>query len=129
MTLSQKTQITEMRRRGETYAAIATCLDLSENTIKSFCRRNISICNQMMDDCCPQCGFSLVHLLHKRQKRFCSDKCRLAWWKAHPELLNRKAVYSFVCSTCGKAFTAYGNANRKYCSRACAVTARRDSYE
>ena len=52
-------------------------------------------------------------------RRFCYDACRMAWWKNHPEKLNRKAEYHFTCAHCRKKFTAYGNKNRKYCSRAC----------
>ena len=52
-------------------------------------------------------------------RRFCCDACRMAWWKAHSAKLNRKAIYCFTCPICTKPFTAYGNANRKYCSRKC----------
>ncbi len=38
----------------------------------------------------------------------------MAWWKAHPEALDRNAVYRFVCPTCGGSFEAYGNANRNF---------------
>ncbi len=53
-----------------------------------------------------------------------SDKCRTVWWNSHPEAVNRKAVYSFTCAHCGKPFTAYGNAGRKYCSHACYIADR-----
>jgi endogenous inhibitor of DNA gyrase (YacG/DUF329 family) len=130
MNLSQKTNIAELRGQGETYAAIADKVGVSENTVKSYCRRNnIGVTAEKESGVCPNCGRPLIQLPHKRQKRFCSEKCRLAWWKAHPEALNKKAVYNFTCTVCGKRFTAYGNANRKYCSRDCAVAARRASNE
>ena len=114
MTLLQKQRIDEMRKHGESYTKIAASLGLSENTIKSYCRRNL-----LKIDTCPQCGKPLVHIPHKRNKKFCSDKCRMAWWKAHPEALNRKAIYNFACLQCGTVFQAYGNAKRKFCSRSC----------
>jgi len=116
MTSLQKQRILTMRESGEKYSYIAVELGLSENTVKSFCRRNT---NAAESSVCPECGKTLTHIPHKRKKRFCSDKCRLAWWKAHPEALKRKAVYSFVCAFCGSAFKSYGNVKRKYCSRAC----------
>jgi len=36
----QKEQITQMRSEGFSYAKIAAALGISENTVKSFCRRN-----------------------------------------------------------------------------------------
>lgn len=43
---------------------------------------------------------------------------------AHPEAVKQKAVYTFTCPECGKEFTAYGNAKRKYCSHDCYIAAR-----
>jgi endogenous inhibitor of DNA gyrase (YacG/DUF329 family) len=130
MTITQKQQITEMRAAGETLAAIAAKIGLSENTVKSYCRRNkVGAVENAKPDICPECGLPLVHLSKKRQTRFCSDKCRLAWWQKHPDALNRKAVYSFKCAACGADFESYGNANRKYCSRSCSAAARRAAHE
>jgi len=36
----QKKQITQMRSEGSGYSMIAAALGISENTFKSFCRRN-----------------------------------------------------------------------------------------
>ena len=46
------------------------------------------------------------------------------WWNSHLHLVKRKAMYDFVCPTCGKSFSAYGNRNRKYCSHECYIEAR-----
>lgn len=43
------------------------------------------------------------------------------WWKEHPKMLNKKAVYTYTCAGCGRKFTAYGNSKRKYCSHACYI--------
>ena len=70
---------------------------------------------------CKNCGTVIVQSPKRKKKLFCCDKCRMEWWKNHPERLNRKAVYEFTCPECGNAFTAYGNAGRKYCSYECYI--------
>ena len=40
MNALQKQNIANMRRNGASYAKIAAALDISENTVKSYCRRN-----------------------------------------------------------------------------------------
>lgn len=125
MTYQQKEKIKQMRGEGFSYSKIAATLGISENTVKSYCRRNnlggagMGIANQADDAFCRQCGVPLNHTPGAKKKRFCSDKCRMAWWNAHPEAVNRKAIYLFTCDHCGTAFESYGNKNRKYCSRAC----------
>ena len=123
MTTALKQRIEYLRGKGESYGAIANDLGISENTVKSYCRRN-NISTAVKQEVsaintCANCGCALQRTPRAKQKRFCSDKCRMAWWKAHPEAINRKAVYLFVCLNCRKEFEAYGNKNRKYCSRAC----------
>lgn len=135
MNISQKQRIAYLRDKGESYRKIASTLDISENTIKSYCRRNnlggvLAVDETKIEDKCKQCGKLLQHISGSKQKRFCSDSCRMAWWKAHPEVVNRKAVYYFVCLFCGTKFTSYGNAHRKYCSRACfGLATRRAEHE
>ena len=40
MTAAQKQRVEFLRAKGESYAAIADDLGISENTVKSYCRRN-----------------------------------------------------------------------------------------
>lgn len=133
MTGLQKQRIEYLRGKGESYSAIAADLGISTNTVKSYCRRNnlgagyAAESLTQTDDACENCGKPLEHTPGAKKKRFCSDNCRLEWWKSHPEAVTRKAVYTFVCPTCGAEFEAYGNAHRKYCSRACFGAARRAS--
>lgn len=135
MNITQKQRIEYLRGKGGSYAAIAVALNISENTVKSYCRRNNIGAGVIADhsieraESCANCGKPLMHKLGSKKKRFCSGKCRLAWWAAHPEAVNRKALYSFVCPTCKVEFTAYGNIKRKYCSRACFGLARRVCHE
>lgn len=125
MTKQQKEKIEQLRIDGYSYAKIAKRLDISENTIKSFCRRNnlgracLDITAQADDSFCSQCGAQLIHTTGAKKKRFCSDKCRMKWWDAHPEAIKRKAIYTFTCDHCGIKFESYGNKKRKYCSRSC----------
>jgi endogenous inhibitor of DNA gyrase (YacG/DUF329 family) len=127
MTSQEKHQIATMRGRGESYSTIAAALNVLENTVKSYCRRNNL--GNLNSDVCRHCGRPLHHLEHRRPKTFCSNTCRTSWWFENAAQENRKAVYSFVCLTCGKEFTAYGNAHRKYCSRACYGFSRRGGDE
>jgi endogenous inhibitor of DNA gyrase (YacG/DUF329 family) len=123
--LIHREKIKQMRDAGFSYSRIAAAMGISENTVKSFCRRNNlngfgvkASCNGQ-SDCCRQCGRSLVHITGAKQKRFCSDKCRMIWWNSHPEAVNRKAIFLFNCIQCGASVESYGNKKRKYCSRAC----------
>ena len=135
MTQTQKEQIAAMRRQGLGYGKIAASLGLSQNSIKSVCRRNnlisVTPIRQRRTACgaCEECGKALLQIPETKKKRFCSDKCRMAWWAAHPEAVNRKAVYHFTCPVCGASFASYGNANRKYCSRSCYAQSRRRRHE
>ena len=126
MTLTQKQQIAVMRKSGTSYGKIATDLGVSEGTVKSFCRRTkLGTLMESSDDTCAFCAKPLIHTAKAKKKRFCSDKCRLAWWNAHPEAVNRNAIYSFTCASCGTVFESYGDKNRQYCSRVCYGLARR----
>jgi ribosomal protein S27E len=125
MTATQKMQIENMRCGGKSYSAIASALGISENTVKSHCRRNgLGGTARAGSDAytdypiyCIQCGMLLVQTKGAKAKRFCSDKCRSAWWNAHPDKLG--SAREFVCRTCGKTFKSNGKRERKYCSRSC----------
>jgi len=126
MTHFQKERIASLRGEGASYAQIAAALGKSKNTIQAHCRRyglgsGVSI--KYTGRVCDHCGKRLA-TSSRKNKRFCSDACRLTWWKEHPEALDRKAIYSFACSCCGAAFDSYGNSHRKYCSRTCYARAK-----
>lgn len=129
MNIIQKQRVEYLRRKGKSYAAVAVALGISENTVKSYCRRNklgASIDDQNDDNgsICQNCGILISLTPGAKKKRFCSDKCRLGWWNDHPELVNKKAIYSFSCAHCGRSFESYGNNGRKYCSHACYIADR-----
>lgn len=123
-------QITKLRADGESYTRIAEILHLSINTIKSFCRRNnLSIASsdvkaEQVSTDCKLCGKPLIRNPGKRVKLFCSDQCRMAWWKGNRNKVRQTAWYEFRCDHCGKSSRSYGNRHRKYCSHSCYIQSR-----
>ena len=126
MTDAEKEKIRFWRMEGLGYGAIAARLGLSDNTVKSFCRRNrlTGVAAKVEVTACRHCGQPLADVPGRKGRKFCSEPCRRAWWKAHPELVDRKAFYLMTCAHCGKEFRSYGNKGRKYCSHACYIAAR-----
>ena len=112
-----------MRSRDKSAADIAIALGLSVNNVRSYIRRHPP--KDTVEVGCRQCGKPVMQHKGRKAKYFCSDRCRNAWWNAHPEKVQRKAYYRLTCQFCGKEFVSYGNKNRKYCSRLCYADARR----
>lgn len=133
MNNQQKAEIASLRSQGYGYTKIAQVLGLSKNTVKSYCRRS-SLSGEALGAAigvpatastfCLECGRAITQTVGRKQKKFCSDECRHKWWNARPEMITRKAVYSYTCARCGKPFTAYGNSHRKYCSHDCYIADR-----
>ena len=125
MNHQQKEDIRRMREEGQSYTKIAELLGISENTVKSYCRRNslggvaLVASESVNGTYCHQCGAPITQTAGRKQKLYFSDKCRMAWWNAHPAAVNRKTIRHFNCKTCGRSFEGYGNRERKYCSTAC----------
>lgn len=119
MTLEQKQKIYQLKQEGYGYKRIASLLDLSPDSVKSFLKRN----NLSLDliGTCKHCGMTIVSIKGKKRKQFCSDRCRWDWWNSHIKEVNKKAYYSLVCKHCGKEFTAYGNQKRVYCTHECYI--------
>lgn len=130
MDSKMKEQIAQMRADGESYTRIAEILHLSINTIKSFCRRkNLTIVEnvyeiQIVDTNCKYCGKPLMHKAGKKRKLFCSDQCRMAWWKGNRNTVKQAAWYKAKCDFCRKTFRTYGNKYRKFCSHSCYIQSR-----
>ena len=127
MTENQKAQIIALRKQGIGYMKIAQQTGISQNTIKSFCRRNnlaataIIDVSVKVDSFCECCKKAVVQTEGRKKKRFCSDKCRNKWWNEHLDIVKRKAIYRYKCPNCGKEFEVYGNSHRKYCCHGCYV--------
>ena len=121
MRLQDKIAINNMRLEGHSPSVIAAKLGLSAGTVRSHIHRHPSIPGAKA---CKNCGIPLMQPKGRREKKFCSDTCRMAWWNSHQEDVSRKAYYDLVCQHCGKEFESYGNKNRKYCCRTCYVASR-----
>jgi len=133
MTEAQKERIRELRLGGLGYVRIARELSISENTVKSFCRRaekqeqteTPAPAGGESSTCfCRQCGVEIKQIPGRKIKKFCSDKCRMAWWNAHPEQMNRRSLHENICPRCGRKFQTVRRNSRKYCGRDCYLAAR-----
>lgn len=78
MTEPEKQRILKLRNEGRSYQEIASALLLSENTIKSFFRRTKV---QNKNEMCKNCGKKLNLLEKRKPKTFCSNNCRIAFWR------------------------------------------------
>lgn len=134
MTENQKNQIAGMRAQGKGYRVIAETLGISLNTVKSYCRRNElgGVAKPPKKDAvysgetsrCLNCGMEIRQIAKQKKKRFCCDKCRNKWWNSHLDQVNHKTAHTVICKKCGREFTAYGSAPRKYCSHECYIADR-----
>lgn len=124
MTGEEKEKILKMHEEGMRFADISRETGIPAATVSSFFRRAAA----RKDDRCPQCGRRIKQDPRYKRRRFCSDDCRLRWWHAHQEEMDRQAFYTAVCQWCGKEFITYGNDHRKYCSRECYGMSRRKSH-
>lgn len=114
--------INEMRLRGKSPSEIALALGISVNTIRTHIRRHPEINGGKS---CKNCGKPILQPLGRKEKLFCSDRCRMEWWNSHREQVRKKAYYTIVCSHCGKEFESYGKKSRKYCCRDCYLQSRK----
>ena len=121
MLSSQKDALRRMRENGKSYGQIAAALGLSENTVKSYCRRT-GLQTFVARTICPQCGKILLPEKHGR-RRFCSDACRYAWAYSHRILGPQNAIQK-QCAACKKPFFSYPSSHRKYCSHGCYIADR-----
>lgn len=124
MNEKQKKQIVEMRAGGHSYKSISDYMEISINTVKSFCRRNKNLIDQTKtkkvdatNGICEECGLPVYQYPNRKRKRFCSDRCRLAWWAR--ERKNKKTGNHHICTFCKTGFQSPGS--RKYCSHACYI--------
>ena len=125
MTEEQKSEIMLLRRQGVGYKRIAAIMEISVETVKSYCRRNpeedatkpvIPVgCEAAVHSPCKHCGSLLQQTSGKRRREFCGSACRAAYWRAHP-----KTVRFQYCAGCG-TLLPMGSVSRKYCSHACYI--------
>lgn len=127
MTDNDKQEIKILKSQGYGYKKIADTLDLSINTVKSYCRRHLQNKNASAykRGFCKNCGIPVKQSPNRKEKKFCSDKCRVDWWMKHVTEHKTKTQQEVKCLLCGKTFITYPSNNRKYCSRDCFYAARR----
>lgn len=132
MTTEQKQLIETLHRQGKGYRSIAAKTGLSENTVKSYCRRTIisepstdkeeiplpSTSGMIMKPCLC-CGSPVRQTAGRKEKKYCSEECRVKWWNQHRGVEKRKSSEKLICPSCHQPFAAYIGAHRKYCSREC----------
>jgi len=123
MTESDKRRIRQLQIEGLGYKRIAAMLDLPVNSVKSHCYRHPVDKEPEIKLPCQYCGKKVLQQPHRKEKKFCSDQCRMAWWKEHTALINRKKLNQYICPLCGTAFTS-PHSHRIYCSRECYAKAR-----
>ena len=101
MTNEERAMVTRLRQEGLGYKKIASALSLPVQTVKSWCVRH----SIQKEGFCLNCGIPVKQTPHKRQRTFCSDRCRHAWWVSHPEMRDPKTMYQHVCLYCGNQFS------------------------
>ena len=120
MLQNKSAEIERLRIEGIGYRRIAARLGISENTVKSYLKRNKQ--KQRSEELlktCKQCGKVIEQQPHKRKKEFCSDYCRSRWWRKNADLsIGDKAVQK-KCPMCNKPFFVYRSEKRSFCSREC----------
>ena len=124
MTEFEKYKVLEFREKGMGYTKISNELNISVNTIKSFCRRHSKTKLEENVHYCKCCGRGVEQTKGRKEKKFCSIECRRKWWNSHLDLVNRKAYRHRKCIKCGKDFVVYGSSKKKYCSHNCYIAQR-----
>ena len=130
MTNEEKQNIRQLQTQGYGYRSIAAMMGLPINTIKSYCRRHPieQAAESVAEGFCRECGIKLIQMPHRKEKKFCSDKCRAKWWAAHTEVSDKRNYIKTVCVNCGNEFETYPSKQRKFCSRACFADSRRKEH-
>lgn len=117
MTDMEKREIAQLRGLGVGYGKISRQLDIPLSTVKSYCLRN-NVASGARKSVCMACGRPLGRETGRKEKKFCSDGCRIKWWNHHTYLMKANCV----CVHCGREF--HGRGGRKYCSHQCYIEER-----
>lgn len=75
MPVQTRKTIEQMRLNGLGPTQIARQLGLSVNTVKSHIQRHMK-----PDVRCPVCGKAIYLTPGRKQKKYCSDRCRSQFW-------------------------------------------------
>lgn len=128
MTATEIKRIEKMRKQAVGAAGIARTLNLSVNTVKSYCRRHplpvADTKHEYTTGFCKLCGKSVEQNPGRKTKWFCSDTCRMAWWNSHRGEVTKKSAVVLNCEYCGRRFDSYEKEHRKFCSHRCYISRR-----
>lgn len=129
MTEEQKKQIRSFRTAGMGYKRISAALDIPLGTVKSFCRRDEADTLEITgyeaaersestneNPVCLRCGKPVICIPGRKKRRFCSDTCRVAYWRTQA----RSEGDRTLCAGCGKPLHGHDR-RRKFCSHACYI--------
>jgi len=125
MTDEQREQIIHMRREGIGYRNIGKELSLSRDVVRNYCKSinmggyGIDIKGDDNDNHCLMCNKEFVKNDTGRKRKFCSEECRRAYWKKHPELMQKK-THTYTCPNCNEEFTTVTR-GQKFCSHDCYI--------
>lgn len=117
MTKQQKQIIAELRESGVPISSISEQLGISANTIKSYCQRHgILPLNKPRRNIrfCLQCHIEIPQTPHRKEKKFCCDKCRQLWWTRHSAIIQRRSQIKLTCPVCGRTFQSNKSKHRKF---------------
>ena len=115
MTTEERKKIEGLRSKGYGYKRIAEELDIPLGTVKSYCRRNEIDSSEKR---CPVCGKIIEENPIGRPKKYCSQKCRAAYWREHTDIMKSRNAKKHVCRCCGREFKTY-RSDSKFCSIDC----------
>ncbi|MGV9196423.1 hypothetical protein ACTOVL_04350 [Arcanobacterium canis] len=124
LTEQQKRTATILRENALTMPNIAERLNAEPAEIKRYLyRSNIQplVEEPPFSNWCSWCGKGFMPPKQYPKKRFCSDAHRLAWWAANRSAINGRTQEELTCLNCGKPFTAFACAGRKYCDHGCYI--------
>lgn len=129
MTQEQKKRIRQLRATGEGYKRISALLDIPVGTVKSFCRRSESDTPAITGNdaavqsestsekpVCLRCGKPVVRIPGRKKRRFCSEACRVAYWRTMAHSDGERTL----CAGCGKPLQGHDR-RRKFCSHTCYI--------
>ena len=94
MTAQQRERIAELRAQNYPYSFIGKALDLSPNTVKSVCRRkNFEAHGRRKTKAEKQsvvlCKNCKKPVEGRKGQLFCSEACRMEWWKTHRKIVEK----------------------------------------